>query len=153
MTSDKYNIIDGIDSRILKILEANGRISISELAQQIKMSAPSVTDRIRRLETRGVIQNFTINVDITKLGFEFVAIVRIKPSPGKMKKVEQMILEQSRFISCDKVTGDDCFVAHLALKSIHELDELLNTFHSFAQTNTSIVHSSLIKNRPVYTKP
>ena len=142
--------LDETDSKILNILETNGRISISELAQKVKMSAPSVTDRIRRLESRGIIKNFTVNIDLTKLGLEFEAIVRIKPSPGKVKIVEEMIIKQPRFISCDKVTGDDCFIAHLALKSIHELDELLGSFHLYAETNTSIVHSSPVKNRTVF---
>ena len=150
MTLNISMALDETDSKILNILETNGRISISELAQKVKMSAPSVTDRIRRLESRGIIKNFTVNIDLAKLGLEFEAIVRIKPSPGKVKVVEEMIIKQPRFISCDKVTGDDCFIAHLALKSIHELDELLGSFHLYAETNTSIVHSSPVKNRTVF---
>ena len=139
--------LDGIDLQILETFDVNGRISVSELSQQIGMSAPSISERIRRLEDRGVIKNFSVNVDVFSLGYNFEAIVRIKPRPGALQTVEKMIVEQPRFTACDRVTGDDCFVARLVLKSVQELEDLLDPLHEKAETNTSIVQSSPIKNR------
>ncbi|MEO0922172.1 MAG: Lrp/AsnC ligand binding domain-containing protein [Pseudomonadota bacterium] len=64
-----------------------------------------------------------------------------------MHLVEAMIREEPRFTSCDRVTGEDCFVARLALMSVGELDSILLPLHERAETHTSIVKSSLLRAR------
>ena len=140
-------LLDGVDSQVLKLMEADGRISVRQLADKVGMSAPSIAERLRRLESRGIVQNYTVNIDLSKLGYTISAIVRIRPRPGKLKHVEAMIENQPRFVFCDRVTGDDCYIAKLVLRSIGELDDLLDPFHDCAETNTSIVKSSLIDRR------
>lgn len=152
MALEKVYSLDGIDLQILNVLETDGRISVKQLARTIDMSAPSVTERIRRLESRGIIQNFTVDIDLSKLGYSLEAIVRIKPRSGQLKRVEEMINEQTRFVDCDRVTGNDCYIARMVLRSINELDDLLEPFHDCAETNTSIVKSSLIRKREPFTK-
>lgn len=147
MTLDSKIELDNTDRHILMNLLAEGRLSISELAKMVGMSAPSVKDRVRRLEDRGIIRKFTVDIDMEALGYNLEAIVRIKPRPGSLHLVEKMIMDEARFTSCDKVTGDDCFITRLALKSIQELDRLLDPFHEKAETNTSIIKSSPIRNR------
>ncbi|MDF2366883.1 Lrp/AsnC family transcriptional regulator [Sneathiella sp.] len=147
MTLDSKTELDGTDRHILMNLLAEGRLSISELAKMVGMSAPSVKDRVRRLEDRGIIRKFTVDINMEALGYNLEAIVRIKPRPGSLHLVEKMIMDEARFTSCDKVTGDDCFITRLALKSIQELDRLLDPFHEKAETNTSIIKSSPIRSR------
>jgi len=139
--------IDQTDFQILRELESNGRIPISELATIVGMSGPSVTDRIRRMENAGIIRKFTIDIDLAGLGYELEAIVRIKPRPGNLHLVEQMICDEEKFTSCDTVTGDDCFVCRLVFGSMKDLDPILGKFHDRAETNTAIVKSSPVKNR------
>ena len=139
--------MDDIDMKIVRTVLQDGRISITELADRVSMSAPAVTERLRRLEQRGVIQHYQAVVNPEKLGYHLEAIVRLKPRPGALKKVEEMIVQQPRFTQCDKVTGDDCFIARLALRSIAELDVLLDPFHDLAETNTAIVKSSPVRMR------
>ncbi len=133
--------------QIVRAVLQDGRISITELADRVSMSAPAVTERLRRLEQRGVIQRYQAVVNPEKLGYQLEAIVRLKPRPGALKKVEDMIVQQPRFTQCDKVTGDDCFIARLALRSIAELDTLLDPFHDLAESNTAIVKSSPVRMR------
>ena len=151
MTLEKNYALDGIDLQILNAFETEGRISVKKLADRITMSAPSVKERISRLEARGIISNFSVNINLKRLGYSISAIVRIKPRAGQLDLVESMILAQHRFTSCDRVTGDDCYIAKLMLKSIDELDDLLKPFHSCAETNTSIIKSSLINHREPFT--
>lgn len=139
--------IDETDFKILSALERDGRVSISNLAAQIGMSGPSVSDRIRRMESAGIIRNFTVDIDVAELGYELAAIVRIKPRPGSLHIVEKMIIDEPRFTSCDAVTGDDCFVCHLAFKAMKDLDGILQPFHERAETNTAIVKSSPVRHR------
>jgi len=72
---------------------------------------------------------------------------KIKSRPGNIHIVEDMILSEPGFIDCDEVTGDDCFVARLALRSIADLDLVLLPFHEKAETNTEIIKSPLLRGR------
>lgn len=144
---DLKNPIDMVDLDILRLLKDDGRMALNELAVVVGMSAPGVAERVRRLESRNFIKRFTIDIDLSAMGFEIEAIVRIKPRSGSLHRVEQMIISEERFTACDKVTGDDCFIARLALMSISELDPILVPFHDIAETHTSIVKSSPIVNR------
>ena len=120
---------------------------MKELAQAIGLSGPSATERVQKLLARGVIRHFTIDLDARELGYTLEAIVRLKPRPGQLHHVQRMIENEERFIWCDKVTGEDCFIARLILMSIDELDPLLDAFHDRAETNTSIVKSVPVRGR------
>ncbi|MEE3047623.1 MAG: Lrp/AsnC family transcriptional regulator [Pseudomonadota bacterium] len=139
--------MDEIDQKILKILMRDARISQKELAAKVGLSAPGVAERVRRLEERGVIRGFTIDIDPETLGYPLQAIVRIRPLPGKLHIVQQLISEIPEFGECDKVTGDDCFVARLYIRSMKELDGLLDQIVDKAETNTAIVKSKPVERR------
>lgn len=139
--------LDETDRRIVKILVDDARISLKELAAQVKLSSPSVAERLRRLEERGAIRAFTVDVDPRALGYELQAIVRIRPLPGKMLAVQKLITEIGEFSECDKVTGEDCFIGRLHLRSIEHLDQILDRIADKAETNTAIVKAQPIKRR------
>ncbi|TJW78491.1 MAG: winged helix-turn-helix transcriptional regulator, partial [Mesorhizobium sp.] len=61
-------MLDDLDRRLLEILIKDSRTSLKELAQQVGLSSPSVAERLRRLEDRGVIRAFTIEIDPQALG-------------------------------------------------------------------------------------
>jgi Lrp/AsnC family leucine-responsive transcriptional regulator len=139
--------IDALDVRIIKALSADARITMSDLARTLGMSGPSITERVRKLEASGVIGRFTIELDPKMLGYTLEAIVRIKPRPGQLHQVEKLIQSEPRFVTCDKVTGEDCFIARLLLTTIEELDALLDGLHVRAETNTAIIKSSPVRRR------
>lgn len=139
--------MDEKDRLIIAHLREDARMPVSELAKRVGLSGPSTSERMRRLESNGVIDRYTVDLDLEALGFVLQAIVRIKPRPGNLHIVEDMIMNEARFIDCDKVTGEDCFVTRLALRSIAELDPLLLPFHDRAETNTAIIKSSPLRGR------
>lgn len=141
-------MLDDIDRQIVEALIRDSRSSLKELAQTVGLSSPSVSERLRRLEERGVIHSFTLDIDPTALGYPIQAIVRIKPMPGKLHLVQKLIMETPQFGECDKVTGDDCFVARLYVRSIEELDGLLDRIADKAETSTAIVKAQPIRRRP-----
>jgi Lrp/AsnC family leucine-responsive transcriptional regulator len=141
-------MLDDIDRQIVEALIRDSRSSLKELAQTVGLSSPSVSERLRRLEERGVIRSFTLDIDPTALGYPIQAIVRIKPMPGKLHLVQKLIMETPQFGECDKVTGDDCFVARLYVRSIEELDGLLDRIADKAETSTAIVKAQPIRRRP-----
>jgi Lrp/AsnC family transcriptional regulator, leucine-responsive regulatory protein len=141
-------MIDTTDQTILEALLVNARVSLKDLAQHVGLSAPSVSERLHRLEERGVIHAFTVDIDPQALGYQLQAIVRIRPLPGKSQVVQKLIEDTAEFCECDKVTGDDCFIVRLFVRSIEQLDGILERIADKAETNTSIVKSQPIRRRP-----
>ena len=145
---DMQNTIDDLDRAILAALVGDARISWKDLAADVGVSSPTIRDRVRRLQDRGVVQGFSVEVSPVALGYTLEAVVRFRPLPGKRHTLEQQIQDTDRIVQCDKVTGEDGFVARVLLKDISELDPLLETFGRMATTNTSIVKSSPVRMRP-----
>ena len=141
-------MIDQIDQLILEALRRDARLSQKELAAAAGLSSPSVAERVRRLEERGVIRGFTVDIDPRALGYTLQAIVRVKPLPGKLHIVQQLLDSIPEFSECDRVTGDDCFVARLHVRSIEQLDQILDRIADKAETSTAIVKSQPIRRRP-----
>ncbi|RCK51718.1 AsnC family transcriptional regulator [Thalassospira profundimaris] len=139
--------MDATDQKILNTLMADSRISQKELAARVGLSAPAVAERVRRLEEGGIIRGFTIDINPEALGYPLQAIVRVRPLPGKLHIVEQIIQEIPEFGECDKVTGEDCFVARLYVRSVSDLDNLLERIVDKAETNTSIVKAKPVERR------
>ncbi|MDR5750708.1 MULTISPECIES: Lrp/AsnC family transcriptional regulator [unclassified Caballeronia] len=139
--------LDDLDRELISILADDGRIAMSELARRIGLSAPSTAERVRRLETLGVIQGFGVQIDPRALGYTLQAIVRVKPLPGQLHLVEEAIRRIPEFVECDKVTGDDCFICRLFLHSIEQLDAILSKVTERAETSTAIVKSTPVARR------
>lgn len=139
--------LDTIDARILSALDADARLAMSELSRMVGLSAPSVAERVRRLVSDGVIRTFTLDVDTAALGYQIRAIVRIRPLPGKLHLVERLIEETPQFIECDKVTGDDPFLARLVVHSIEEMDDVLEALSDHAVTSTAVIKGTSVKRR------
>ena len=138
---------DEIDQLLLNALMEDSRRSLKALAQISGLSSPSVAERLRRLEERGVLKGYTVEIDPNCFGYQLQAIVRIRPLPGQLQEVERQIIAIPEFTECDKVTGEDCFIARLLLRDIRQLDEILDGFAELATTTTSIVKASPVLRR------
>ncbi len=140
--------MDETDRRIIEALMNDARMSLKDLAAHAGLSSPGVSERIRRLQERGIIRGFTVDLDPKALGYSLQAIVRIRPLPGKLHIVQQLIEDIAEFCECDKVTGEDCFIARLAVPEIEQLDGILDRISDKAETSTSIVKAQPIRRRP-----
>lgn len=140
-------MIDPIDQLLVNALMEDGRSSLKALAQVTGLSAPSVGERLRRLEERGVLRGFTVDVDPRSFGYQLQAIVRIRPLPGRLQEVERHVVSTPEFTECDKVTGEDCFIARLHVRSMEQLDTLLDRLSLIAESNTAIIKKSPVKRR------
>ncbi|GAL60502.1 putative AsnC family transcriptional regulator [Pseudescherichia vulneris NBRC 102420] len=140
-------LIDEIDRQIVGCLAEDARMSLKVLSARVGLTSPSTAERVKRLEERGVIQGYGAHVNLAALGYTLQALVRVRPMPGMLHKVDKMIQAIPECIECDKVTGEDCFVMRLVVRSIEQLDELLDGLAEYAQSNTAIVKSSPVKRR------
>ncbi|MBX4860284.1 Lrp/AsnC family transcriptional regulator [Rhizobium sophorae] len=139
--------LDEADARIVAALDSDARLSMSELARLVGMSAPSVSERVRRLGSAGVIRGFTVDVDTRAIGYQIRAMVRIRPLPGKLHLVEKLIQERPEFVECDKITGDDPFLARLVVHSIEQMDDVLEVLSEHAVTSTAVIKGTSVKRR------
>jgi Lrp/AsnC family leucine-responsive transcriptional regulator len=139
--------LDPIDIGILTTLGRDARITTSDLARSARMSAPSIADRVRRLEASGVITGYSVEIDPKALGFTLSALIRIRPLAGQLQKVAGLIDETAEVVECHRTTGEDCFVAMAHLRDVLHLERVIDRFTPYAQTNTSIVQSSPVKRR------
>ncbi|MFP2423455.1 Lrp/AsnC family transcriptional regulator [Pseudescherichia vulneris] len=140
-------LIDDIDRAIVAALAEDARLSLKVLSARVGLTSPSTAERLKRLEERGVIQGYGARVNLSALGYTLQALVRVRPLPGLLQKVDKYIQAMPECIECDKVTGEDCFVMRLVVKDIAQLDTLLDGLAEFAQCNTSVVKSSPVKRR------
>jgi Lrp/AsnC family transcriptional regulator, leucine-responsive regulatory protein len=102
---------------------------------------------MKRLEEAGVIEGYTVEINAPALGLPLVAWLRIRPVPGGLQKVAKLLQELPQIVECDRVTGEDCFVARAYVASVDELEKLIDRIIPYAMTNTSIIQSSPIKRR------
>ena len=147
------NLLDEINLRLLAELQADGRIGFAELGRRVGMSAPAVAERVSRLERAGVITGYRAELDPSALGFPVSAIVRIRPSPGQLQRVREVAAESPEVAECYRITGDDCYLMRLHLRSIDDLEEILDRFTPHGQTTTSIVHSTPVPRRSPPLEP
>ncbi len=139
--------MDKYDIKILKLLHQNARITVKEISKEIHLSQPSCAERIKKLEANETIQNYTTQINWQSLGYSLSSIIRIRPLPGYLQKVESLIKEMNNVIWCYKVTGDDAFICQMLIKSVTELDDCLSPISQIAMTNTSIIKSAIVNNQ------
>jgi Lrp/AsnC family transcriptional regulator, leucine-responsive regulatory protein len=139
--------LDALDAAILRVLAEDARTPMRELAQRVGLSAPSVTERVRRLETAGVIEGYTVRVNAGALGLPVGAILRIRPMPGELQRVAEMLASIPEITACDRVTGDDCFIAKAQVPTVTDLESLINNLLPYASTNTCVVVSTPVTPR------
>ena len=141
--------LDAVNLRLLAELQADPRMSMSELARRVGMSAPAVTERVQRLEAAGVIAGYRMDIDPAALGMPVTALVRIRPGPGQLPKIALAARETAQVVECHRITGEDCFLIKVHAPSIGELEEILDRFLVFGQTTTSIVVATPVPPRPL----
>lgn len=125
----------------------NGRMTVRELAEQIGLSSPSVTDRIHKLEDAGAIRGYTITVDPKVFGLGIAAHVRMRALPGEVKRLAQMLIDTPEVVEADRVTGEDCFLAKFVVSDLQHLETVIDRFLPFSSTDTAIIQSSTVVRR------
>ncbi|WP_410792100.1 Lrp/AsnC family transcriptional regulator [Kribbella sp. C-35] len=133
--------LDPTDWAILTELQEDARLSLTQLGKRVNLSASATTERVRRLESIGVITGYRAEVDLTKVGYSVLAVVRLKYPGNKHEPLHRLLAERREILECLRTTGDDCYTLKVAAASMPHLEELVNELTDFGSTTTNLVYS------------
>lgn len=121
-------IIDTIDKSILRALQANGRLSMLDLSEQVGLSPTPCARRVKRLETDGFIMGYHAHLNEQKIGFGFSVFVSIKLDKqidDALKAFETAIASYPEVVSCWLMTGSRDYLMRIAVADLHEFETFL----------------------------
>lgn len=137
---------DRIDLKILDILQREGRISVTELAERVSLSATPCSDRVKRMEREGVITGYHARVNPAALGKNLLVFLEIKLSAKSgdvFDKVKKELLYVPEVMECHLVSGDFDYLVKARLTEMNEyrrlLGEILKRLPASAESHSYIV--------------
>jgi len=139
--------LDSTDWAIVNELQRDGRMALTKLAQRVNLSSSATTERVRRLESTGVITGYCAIVDLAKVGYLVVAVVRLKYPGNRHDPLHQLLIERSEILECLRTTGDDCYSLKVAATSMTHLEDVVDALATFGSTTTSVVYSQTLSYR------
>jgi len=143
--------LDAVDRHLLALLANDGRRSYADLAHEVGLSAPSVYARVKKLEDRGVIRQYTIATSPEHLGFGIAALVAVRQLPGfHWENLEAAFRDLPAVEACYSVTGDDSYVLLVRVTDARSLEDLLREIgcvDGVSSTRTMLILSTTFERR------
>jgi Lrp/AsnC family transcriptional regulator, leucine-responsive regulatory protein len=137
--------LDAIDLQIVDILQEHGRIPHVKLAEQVGLSAPSVIERVKRLEDSGIITGYHASVDARRLGKDVTAFIGVSINhPRLIGMFERAIETFDDVLECHHVTGEHTLLLKVKTDDTSSLERLISALRSIegvARTETMVVLS------------
>ncbi|HEU4658082.1 MAG TPA: Lrp/AsnC family transcriptional regulator [Capillimicrobium sp.] len=141
------SLLDATNVRLIEELQRDGRCSIAELGRRVGLSAPAVSERLRRLEDEGVITGYRAEVDPRRLGYGLGVVIRIRPAPRQLAAVAQLARDTPEVVECHRVTGDDCYVMVAWVRDVEHLETVIDAFADYGQTTSAVMQTSPVPRR------
>ena len=144
--------VEETDRLILTLLAADGRMSYTDLGKATGLSTSAVHQRVKRLESRGLIKGYGATIDHERLGLPLTAFVSIRPiDPSQPDDSPDRLSTVPEIESCWSVAGEESYILKVRVETPLALEDLLGRIRSAANvsTRTTIVLSTPYENRPV----
>ncbi|GAA3768827.1 Lrp/AsnC family transcriptional regulator [Terriglobus aquaticus] len=141
--------VDQTDLLLLEELQQNARVSFSELARRVGLSTPSVIDRVRRLEDAGVLLGYRAQVNAAALGLGIRAFVKVTVAGDRIAAFATLAKSIPEILECHRVTGNESFLAQVAVRDMDHLEQVLDAMMPYVSTNTSIVLNSPVSHASI----
>jgi len=138
--------MDAFDSKILKLLMQNARMTGADIARKVNLSLPAVTDRLRKLTRSGVVDKYTVKLNREKLSLHLLAFVQVWIDHTKNVNINDQIVVLNEVLECHHVAGDFDLLLKVLVKDTAALEELLvhkiKSIKAVTRTSTTIILSS-----------
>lgn len=143
-------MLDAVDKQILGMLLDCGRISYTDISKAVGMKPPSVIDRIKKMESDGIIKGYTTNVDYKKLGYDLSAYVGVVIDDSEhVGNFETTVGEiDDSIVQCYHVTGDFTILLKVITENTSTLAALIKKIRSVkgvTKTNTILIFNSTLE--------
>ena len=135
-------VLDEIDRKLLKELLINSKRSFREIAKSIGVSPATVINHIQRLESGGVIHDYSVRLDHERLGYELTVVTEIIVSKGKLLETDAEIAKISNVCAVYDITGETDAMVVAKFKSRSDLSDFTKKLLSMPyveRTNTHVV--------------
>ena len=151
-------MLDATDLRILQLLQADGRMSNAAIARDVGLAPSAVFQRIRKLESEGVIQGYHARLDPAALGHGLLAFISVQTGEGaRAKETADMLAASPEVVEVHRVVGDDCFLLKVRVRDTAALgallDEKIQRLAPVASTRTTIVLCTSKQEEPAPRAP
>jgi Lrp/AsnC family leucine-responsive transcriptional regulator len=144
------NQVDSLDEQILAALQANGRLTMKALAEQVGLSSPAMIERVRRLEERGVISGYRAVIEPTALGRPVTALIEATVDRRDHEPFLNRINEQPAVAEVHRITGDATHLVKVNVPDMAALERIVDELsETGARCRTQIVLSSPVPYRPI----
>lgn len=141
--------MDKLDFKLLDILQKDARITISELSKKLALSRPSVTERILRLQEKGVIEEFSARVSLAAVGRDTILFIQLSSLKVSPLEFEEIIRDDADILECHRVTGHINYFIKAAVHGMDSMRSLIDRLMPYGDVNTSVVLVSPIPYRHV----
>lgn len=138
---------DAYDARILAELQADARLSMTELGRRVHLSQPAVTERVRKLEAADVITGYRATVNLKALGYGIRAVIRV--GRAEFMRVVKLVEDTPEVVNAYNVTGEDSWVLDIAVTDVAHLDAVVSRFCELSETSTSIILKVTREHQPM----
>ncbi len=119
--------LDDIDRKILALLQKNARISFRDIADAVGISVGTVHNRIKKLESLGIIRGYTTLLDPYKLGFELTALILMQVDGAHIVEVEREIAKHREVCGVYDITGDFDILVIARFRTREELNNFIKS--------------------------
>src|SRR5690625_2556367 len=97
--------MDELDIKLITLLQEDGRISISKISERMGLSRPSVAERVKRLEEKGMIEGYTALISPEAIGRKLLVIIELSDILEPLNKIEEKLASEPAVIECHRATG------------------------------------------------
>jgi len=149
----KNEPLTGTDARIVGILQADGRRSYADLGAELGMAGPSAHERVKKLESRGVIRSYRAVVEPSTLGLHVLAFTWVTQAPGTISQdLTADFASVPEIEECHYIAGEADYILKIRARDMEHLGEVVRqvqtTRHVFS-TETDVVFSTGFEGRPL----
>ncbi|BCG95419.1 AsnC family transcriptional regulator [Mesorhizobium sp. 131-2-1] len=131
--------LDPTDMVIVEILQEDGRIGISELGRRVGLSQPATSERVKRLEERGIVVGYRAVIDPAALGLGTMAVIRLRTTHEHIQACLKKFAQMPQVIEVLRVTGEDCFLVKVVVPSPPDLEAIVDGIGRYGAVTTNVV--------------